>query len=229
MVHNGGVSDPLTYADPHSDAPMEYLDTGRPARDRPRRKARRWAPVVAGAVTFVIVLVGVGVVAVDWVGRNLEMRQLVTQIEVSEGAMAGTQVDLANAIEDFRAKPSPTDADRTTLETALKAAAAKGLVGVTKGGDLVQSVRVTPWHADIKAAQKAYLAHNHAWQDYLGKAAKDPAEFTKTQEAVNSTFANAEQPLRNAVPRPDPFDLALRINVIYAADPTAEDGSGQQA
>jgi hypothetical protein len=227
MVHNGGVSDPLSYADAHNDAPMEYLDAGTP--ERPKRKARGWAPIVGGIVTFIVVLFAVGTVTVDWVDRNLEMRQLVTQIEVSEQAMAGTQVDLANAIEVFKAKTTPTDADRADLETALKAAATKGLTGVTNGGDLVQGVKVLPWHSDIKAAQKAYLAHNHAWQDYLGKASKDAAEFSKTQDAVNSTFAEAEQPIRAAVPRPDLFKLAARVQVIYAADPTAENGSGQQA
>ena len=115
------------------------------------------------------------------------------------------------------------------METALRAAAAKGLTGVTKGGDLVQSVKIVPWHADIKEAQKRYLAHNQAWQDYLGRASTDASEFTKTQENVNATFAEAEQPMRLAVPRPDLFGLAKRVNVIYAADPAAEDGSGQQA
>lgn len=206
---------------------MEYLDAGAP--ERPKRKARPWAPIIGGVVTFLVVLFAVGTVTVDWVDRNLEMRQLVSQIEVSEQAMAGTQVDLANAIEAFRAKTTPTDADRAELETALRAAAAKGLTGVTKGGDLVQSVKIVPWHADIKEAQKRYLAHNQAWQDYLGRASTDASEFTKTQENVNATFAEAEQPMRLAVPRPDLFGLAKRVNVIYAADPAAEDGSGQQA
>jgi len=31
------------------------------------------------------------------------------------------------------------------------------------------------------------------------------------------------------VPRPDLFKLGVRVNVIYAADPTSPDGSGQQA
>ena len=206
---------------------MEYLEAGGP--ERPKRRARPWAPIIGGVVVFLVVLFGVGTITVDWVDRNLEMRQLVSQIEVSEQAMAGTQVDLADAIEAFRAKETPTDADRAALDEALKAAATKGLAGVTKGGALVASVKVVPWHSDIKAAQKAYLAHNHAWQDYLGKASKDAAEFSKTQEAVNNTFADAEQPIRTAVPRPDLFNLGARVQVIYAADPAAPDGSGQQA
>jgi hypothetical protein len=227
MSNNGEVSDPLIYADAHSDSPMEYLDNG--GTPRSRRKARPWVPMVAGLVTFVLVLLGVGLVAGDWVERNLEMRQLITQIEVSERAMANTQVDVAHAIEAFRANPQPTADDQATLDAALKAAAVKGLEGVKNGGRLVESVSVAPWHKDIKAAQKAYLAHNHAWQDYLGSASTDVAQFGEHQDAVNSTFAAAEAPMRAAVPRPDLFDLTPRVNVIYAADPTAANGSGQQA
>ncbi len=227
MSNNDRVSDPLIYADAHSDAPMEYLENG--GTPRPRRKARPWVPMVAGLVTFVIVLLGVGLVAGDWVERNLEMRQLITQIEVSERAMASTQVDVADAIQAFRANPQPTAADQATLDAALKAAAAKGLEGVKYGGQLVESASVAPWHKDIEAAQKAYLAHNHAWQEYLGAASTDVTEFGKHQDAVNSTFAAAEAPMRAAVPRPDLFSLMPRVNVIYAADPTAADGSGQQA
>jgi hypothetical protein len=207
---------------------MEYLGAGRPDVARQRRAARPWAPILGAAITFVVVLV-VGAFVVDRVESNVEMRLLVSQIEVSERAMADTQIDVANAIEAFRASDQPTAEDQTAFETALRAAAAKGLTGVTQGGDQVAAVRIVPWHSDIKAAQSAYLDHNHAWQAYLGKAAKDAAEFAHKQDAVNSTFAAAEEPLRNAVPSPDLFDLALRVNVIYAADPAAEDGSGQQA
>jgi hypothetical protein len=206
---------------------MEYLDAGSP--ERPKRKARRWAPVVAGAITFVLTLVVVGGIVGDWAARNIEMRQLISQIEVSEQAMAGTQVGIANAIEEFRAKEQPTSADQTALEAALKAAAANGLVGVINGGGLVEGVRVLPWHTGITDAQRAYLAHNQAWQDYLKKASTDVGEFSKEQVAINETFAAAEAPMRAAVPSPDLFELGLRVNVIYAADPTAEDGSGQQA
>jgi hypothetical protein len=227
MVHNVGVSDPFIYADARSDSPMEYLDAGSP--ERPKRKARRWAPVVAGAITFVLTLVVVGSLVGDWAVRNVEMRQLISQIEVSEQAMAGTQVGIANAVGEFRDKEQPTAADQAALEAALKAAAANGLVGVINGGGLVEGVRVLPWHTGITDAQRAYLAHNKAWQDYLTKASTDVAEFSKEQVAINETFAAAEAPMRGAVPSPDLFELGLRVNVIYAADPTAEDGSGQQA
>ena len=110
---------------------MEYLDAGAP--ERPKRKARPWAPIIGGVVTFLVVLFAVGTVTVDWVDRNLEMRQLVSQIEVSEQAMAGTQVDLANAIEAFRAKTTPTDADRAELGDRAQGSGGEGPDGGHQG------------------------------------------------------------------------------------------------
>lgn len=204
---------------------MEYL--GAAAPQAPKRKARPWAPIVGAGVVFLVLLMAAGVLVGDWFTRNLEMRTLITQIEVSEQAMEDTQTAVSKALDDFQAKGQPTAADQDALKAALEAAAATGLSGVQHGGDLVASVRPLPWHADIKAAQQAYLAHNHAWQDYLTRAAKDGTEFGKQQESVNSTFEQAERPMRKAVPSPDLFGLQGRVDVIYAPPPDTGNGSGQ--
>lgn len=217
----GGVSDPATS--------MEYLDAGGQETGAPARAPRRWAPIVAGAVTFVLVLVVAGALVGDWMERNLEMRALITQIEVSETAMEDTQTAITKAIDDFQAKTNPSDADRTALQDALKAAAASGHDAVASAGELVQGVRILRWHTNIEAAQRAYLAHNHAWQDYLAKASTDINEFSKPQTQVNATFAASEAPMRAAVPRPDLFRLHERVDVIYAPAPTTDSGPGQQA
>lgn len=219
------MSSEQTYVDPHSDAPMEYLGTAEPGR--PRRKARPWAPIVGAAVVFLVIVVGAGMAVGDWVERSMEMRTLISQIEVSEHAMEQTQAAVGKALDDFRAKPQPTADDQAALTSQLEKAAADGLVGVQHGGDVVASVRTLPWHADIRSAQQAYLAHNHAWQDYLARAAKDGTEFGKQQDAVNSTFAAAEQPIRRAVPSPDVFGLRERVDVIYA--PAPDSGTPGQA
>jgi hypothetical protein len=206
---------------------MEYLDAGRTASKKPRRRPRRWAPVVAGVVTFFLVLVVAGAMVGDWAARNIEMRALISQVEVSEKAMGDTQKELRTVIDAFQSNTNPTDADKAAFQDKLKQAAVTGLAGVTHGGERVQSVKVLSWHNDIKAAQKAYLAHNRAWQDYLAKASKDANEFANKQDAVNETFAAAEGPMRAAVPRPDLFKLAPRVDVIYA--PSEDSGPGQQA
>jgi hypothetical protein len=208
---------------------MEYLDAAPlPTAAAPRRR-RPWVPYVAGAVTFLIVLVGFGLLAGDYVLRNLEMRDLVSQVEVSEHAMEETQAAVTSAVESFQGTQPLDDTHRTALEDALKAAAATGLEGVKAGGDAVAQVKVLRWHSDIEAAKEAYLAHNKAWQDYLAKAAQDPAEFNVTQEQVNTTFEKSQAPMRAAVPSPDLFDVTSRLDVIYAPPPAVDSGPSQQA
>lgn len=232
LVHNVGMSDqqPNPAPEPTYAVPaMEYLDASPPSAQAAPRRTRRWLPFVLGGLAFLVVLVGLGMVVGDWAARNVEMRALVSQIEVSEQAMADTQLAVRAAFEEYQGQDALSDADRAALDEKLQAAAAAGLVGVTAGGDKVAAVRVLGWHSDISAAQEAYLAHNQAWQDYLGKAAKDPAEFGVTHEQVNSTFAAAEQPMRDAVPSPDVFDLMTKVDVIYAPSPSEDSGPTQAA
>ena len=227
MVHNGGVSDHSYVADDPSGT-MEYLDTGAPVPDRaPRRKARPWAPIVAGVVVFLLALVAIGIVGGDWAARTVEARALLTQIDKSEAAMQATQEAVQAAFDTYTSLESPTAEDQATLDAALKAAAAKGHDAVAAAATQVAGVKILRWHPNLAEAQKAYLAHNLAWQDYLSQASADAAVFAQPAENVNATFDAAEEPLRAAVPRPDVLDLQDRIDVIYAPAPSS--GGGQQA
>lgn len=189
----------------------------------------RWLPPVIGAVTFVAVLLGAGLVAGDWVKRNTEMRALVAQIEVSEQAMSDTQQAVKDAVDGFASKAPLSPENQAALDELLKDAAASGLRGVTRAGELISSVKAMPWHEDILDAQRAYLAHNKAWQEYLAAAAQDPAEFGLTHDDVNSTFAAAEAPLRAAVPVPDAFGLRADLDQIFAPPEVVDAGPSQEA
>ena len=189
----------------------------------------RWLPPVIGAVAFVAVLLGAGLIAGDWVKRNTEMRALVTQVEVSEQAMEDTQQAVQDAFSGFEAKAPLSEENRAALDELLRDAASAGLRKVTSAGDLVASVRPLPWHTDILEAQRAYLAHNQAWQDYLAAAAQDPAEFGLTHDDVNSTFAAAERPMREALPSPDAFGLLAHLDRIFAPSPAVDSGPSAQA
>ncbi len=180
-------------------------------------------------MTFVAVLLGAGLVAGDWVKRNTEMRALVAQIEVSEQAMSDTQDAVRDAVDGFATKVPLSPDNQEALDELLKDAASAGLRDVTHAGDLVASVRAMPWHEDVIDAQRAYLAHNKAWQAYLAAAAEDPSQFGITNDDVNSTFAAAEEPLRQAIPVPDAFDLLEDIDQIYAPEPVADSGPSEQA
>jgi hypothetical protein len=210
---------------------IEYIDAGgavagpqAPATRRPRR----WLPVVAGVVTFVVVLVGLGMVIGDVMARNIEMRSLITRVEASESAMGTLQENVRTILAEYEGRTPLSDEDQAALDEELKAAAAAGRDAIAAAGDDVAAVRWFAWHRNIGAAQDAYLAHNRAWQDYLARAAEDPAEFGRPQDDVNSTFDAAQNPFRSALPALALFDLRDRIDVIFAPPP-AEDGSSQAA
>ncbi len=212
---------------------MEYLDAGPaggaavPGPPAARRR-RSWVPVVVGLVTFVVVLVAAGLVVADWAERNLEMRALVTNVEASEGAMTDLQAALSDMAVHVDPNTPLTDAEQAAVDERLKQIAADAVAAVARGGDQVAAVPVLPWHEDVLAAQRAYLAHNQAWQHYLSAAAKDPSEFARPQDAVNETFAAAERPMRDAVPPGALFELKQRIDVIFAPPP-AQGGPTQEA
>ncbi len=164
------------------------------------RKPRRWLPIVAGVVTFLLVLVTVGVVVGDVFARNVEMRSLVARIEASESAMGALQEDVQGIFAEYEGRTPLSDEDQAALDEKLKAAAAAGRDAIAAAGQDVEAMRWLVWHREIGAAQDAYLAHNRAWQDYLGRAAQDPAEFARPQDDVNSTFEDAERYVRASLP-----------------------------
>jgi hypothetical protein len=210
---------------------IEYIDVGGvvPEQQAPAvRKPRRWLPVIAGAVTFLLVLVTVGIVVGDAFARNIEMRSLVARVEASETAMGSLQEDVQEILGDYEGRAPLSDEDQAALDERLKAAAAAGRDAIAAAGEDVEALRWLAWHREIGAAQDAYLAHNRAWVDYMDRAAKDPAEFGQPQDDVNSTFEAAEDYFRTALPPLALFDLADRVDVIFAPPP-AEDGSSQAA
>lgn len=197
----------------------------------PRIRWRGWVAYVAGAVTFVLVLASAGLVAGDWFVRNVEMRSLVSAIENSESTMAATQDSVASAFDLHGGLDNPVTADREALVTELANVAGYAELAIADAGDQVAHVSVLPWHLDILAAQRAYVTHNLAWQHYMGRAAKDPIEFTSPQADVNDTFAAVEPALTSAVPQPAIFDLVNHVANIFIEgypDPAAPSDGPQQ-
>lgn len=186
---------------------------------------------MAGAVTFVVVLAGFGVIAGDWFLRNIEMRSLVIAIENSESTMSQTQDSVSSAFDAYGGLDNPVTADREALVTELANVAGYAQLSIADAGDQVASVLVMPWHTTILAAQDAYVTHNQAWQNYMERAAADPIEFTEPQAEVNDTFVAVEPALTAAVPQPALFDLVNRVAQIFIdgyPDPADETGGPTQ-
>jgi hypothetical protein len=228
---------PVTQPPEPPAPPLEYLDAGGvlpqgapppPPAPRTRRRMSRWIPPLIGALAFLVVLAGFAAVAGDWFARNVEMRALITQIESSEAAMSALQTQVA-AIASAHEGTTLTDQERAAIDEELKADAAAARDQIAAAGKRIAAVQWLAWHPEVGAAQKAYLAHNRAWQEYLDRASRDVAELVKPQDQVNETFAAAEEPIRDAVPADALFDLRERVDTIFAPPPSASNGPTQQA
>ena len=174
-----------------------------------------WVPPIIGLATFLLLVVPLGVLAADWMSRSLEMDRLVTAIEQSEDEMSRTQDAVAAAYALIEGDTQITATDRAAVDKALRAAAEQGRTRIGDAGDVVAAVRVMSWHGSVQQARDAYVAHNRAWQDYLGRAALDPAEFLADQPEVNDSFMAVEPLLTDAVPVPPLFDLDQRVADIF--------------
>ena len=191
-------------------------------------RGTRWLPATLGLAAFLVSILALGMVAVDWTWRNMEMNALVTAVEASEAAMGRTQDDLRQAASRLTSG-SPTDAQKQGVIDDLVAGAERGEMRIGAAGDVVGQVEVLPWHREILDAKEIYLAHNRSWQDYMADIAADPKVYGTDQPLIDETFMAADPIMRAAVPDPPLFDLAQRVDRIFvegAAPPPADEGSG---
>lgn len=187
--------------------------------------ARPWFGPLVGGVVFLVTLVSFGPIALvgDIALRNAEMEQLLTRVEASEAQMVEVQDEIGVITEDYESLADPDDADRAELVGRLADAAAYGQEAIAEAGAVVASDTFLPWHTSILRAQQDYLAHNQAWQDYLEAAAVDPGELTLPQDDIDSTFVEAEESMRAALPPFASDELRQRLELIFA-EPEGEGG-----
>lgn len=191
------------------------------------RRGQRWLPALLGLAAFVVSVLALGLVAVDWTWRNMEMNALVTAVEASEAAMGRTQDDLRETAGRL-GSGSPTDAQKQAVIDALAAGAARGEFRIGAAGDVVGQVEVLPWHREIIDAKEIYIAHNRSWQDYMADIAADPKVYGTDQPLIDETFMAADPIMRAAVPDPPLFDLAQRVDRIFvegSGPPPADGGA----
>ncbi|CAB4870187.1 unannotated protein [freshwater metagenome] len=220
----------MTVTTDYQDAGLPPMPQGPPAQHSSRRRTPRWVPVLIGALAFVLVLAGVGLVAADWFARNSEMNTLIQRVVVSETAMGQTQNEIEAAFAEYDSKTATLTAEqKAALAVKLKAAATAGQQRIASAGEGVRTVQLMPWHGDIAAAQRAYVTHNRAWQDYMAAAEKDPAELLADQPEVNDTFNAAEPLMKQAVPKPPLFDLERRVADIFTSGQAQPDFPTQEA
>lgn len=191
-----------------------------------RSHAARWVAIGIALLALVVLIAGVSAVVADWTMRNAELEQLVSSIEESEAAMTEVQADVAAAYE-VRARISKSDtAALDIVDSMLSMQAADAQQRIAAAGAQVEDVHVAPWHTKIAAAKAAYLAHNQAWQTYLGKATEDPGQFVVEQPEVNDTFVAFEPKMKAAVPPNAWFDLRQRVADLFVEQSGGGSSSG---
>ena len=200
------------------------METG---QERARRAVPPWLVWTVGIAALVLITAGNLVVGGELALRSAEADRLVSAVERSENAMKATQAEFDEVLSSYDTEDL-SDAEREQLLAELADVAARGEASIAAAGVEVGRVEVLPWHAPLRDAQTAYLAHNQAWVDYMAAAAADPAEWFRPQPAVNDTFADAKLPLVEAVPLFDPLDTLARIELIYVTG-SGDSGDGQSA
>lgn len=175
----------------------------------------RWVAPVLGLIALLLTLVAGGLFVADWSVRTIEMRNLVTAVEVSEQTMVRTQERVREALAPFDVGGPLTPEETALLRDQLTTIARDARGAIEQAGIAVAEVDVQPWHRAILDAQLAYLVHNQAWVAYMEKAAGDPVEFVNPQPIVDETFLIAEPLMKRAVPQPALFDLDQRVAQIF--------------
>ncbi len=212
---------------------QEVLEGGRPAAPRQRSGMPAGLVWTLGIITLIVLTVASVAVISELTARTVEDELLISAIEKSESAMKLTQDEFAAVLDEYDTQDL-SDADRAELLDRLGEVASDGQFAIAEAGLEVADVPILPWHDKIRAAQDAYLEHNRAWVNYMGAAAKDPAEWFQPQPEVNNTFADAKEPLVAAIPLLDITNLLPRVRAIFEdgggeSDGGASNGAGQAA
>lgn len=203
---------------------QEVLEAGPQAPRRGMPAAVVWALGIGALILLTVA----NIVAIsDFAARTIEADALITAVERSETSMKVTQEEFAAVMATVDPE-SLTDQQRAALRTELTDLARKSQASIGLAGIGVADVSVLPWHTSITNARDVYLEHNSAWVDYMAAAAADPAEWFRPQAAVNDTFADARDPLIEAVPFVDVLQILARIELIYVSGGD-DSGSGQAA
>ena len=186
-----------------------------------------WGAWTIGIVALALMTIANLAVAAELALRSVEADNLVAAVEQSETAMKTTQAEFDEVLSAYDTE-NLTDAEREQLRAELSDVAERGGTAIADAGGFVAGIQILPWHTQVLDAQEAYLAHNQAWVDYMAAAAEDPAEWFRPQPEVNDTFAQAKDPLVEAVPLFDPLGTLSRIELIYVTG-SGDSGDGQSA
>jgi hypothetical protein len=189
------------------------------------RRSLAW-PWVLGASLVAAVILVANLVVADWISRTGEVAQLVRDIKVSESVMTKATDGMSAAIE--AAGESPTPEAQQKLLDDLRKISVDSSAELRLAGAKVISLRLFPWQRAVWNAREAYVSHNAAWQAFFDDGAEDPQSLFTEHPDIESTWLTVVETLPLAVPRPDPYDLAERVNAIVVEGSESDSGTSAE-
>lgn len=151
-------------------------------------------------ILVAVAIVGTGVVVGDWAARNWEMGRLLTAVEGSESAMQTAKDRISAAQTPGGREREPTPEEIRKARDEISGLAEEGRGQVQSRGQDVAAVSFLPWHAELLAAQAAYLDHNGAWVEYLSNGSEDPVSLVEGDNRISPTWEVAQNTFRATLP-----------------------------
>ena len=173
----------------------------------------RRRPLLVGA--GIVVALAVAGVAVDWWAQNREMDRILDRIEASEATVNRLDPAIEAIFAEYIGRGALPPEERATLFARIERVAAESVRRVDAPARAVAGVRVLPWHRDLARARDGYVQHVAFWQARSRALARDAeAAYPERSPAIDSTYREALDALRRAVPRRPTQDFAARLRAL---------------
>jgi hypothetical protein len=187
-------------------------------------------PLLVGLVLGCVTIIAVAGALLDVQLRTAEADRLLVAVQASEDTMLTFRDDVIElyaaygpALDELEGPGlvDPLgDPELEALYAEIDGAISE--IAQTQGTALghamaeVRRVGMLPWHHDLAAAHRAYLAHAQTWLDLFDDVAAEPARLDEPRPEIDSTFYAAGDAMRQAVPAWAGADLHERVEEIFA-------------
>ena len=148
----------------------------------------------------------------DWLLRNLEFEDLVTATEASEAPLHRWNREihqiLDRGVDSYESETAWLEVMRDTARERHRT--------LLVAANVVEQVRVAPWHFSIARAQQSYERHGQAWSEYLGEwTAFVGPDLPTADGEIYASFDIAENHFLDALTLFPVFDLRSRVEDIF--------------
>lgn len=206
---------------PEWDSELRSESQSGPPPPPPKRTARLSTKI--RTLLFLLVL-SIILIGADMAAKNFEFHRLLSGIEKSESAMVDFLDEMDILLEQWDRRvagesPTPREARTMFREYLTLARTTAETLGTHR--EEIDEVRWFLWHRDIGTTQNHYVDHIDAWIEDLRTTNMDSLGDESSE--IHATWCNLVDPLRDAVPIVDVFELHDRVGKVI------EEGGGSCA